>query len=214
MKRITPSPALLRDGIVAVLRADDARRYGPAAEILTEEGIRSIELTLTTPGTLDALEQIAAAIPDADVGVGTVLHPEDALRAIDAGARFLVTPNTGTAVIEAAMHRGVATYAGALTPSEAFTNWEAGAAAVKIFPAATVGPQYVSHLRGPFPGMLVMPSGGVALGDIPAWINAGAIAVSLGGPLLGDSLKGGDTNSLRQRARAAVAAVTGARAAS
>ncbi|MGW7290989.1 hypothetical protein ACWGIB_01190 [Streptomyces xiamenensis] len=89
--------------------------------------------------------------------------------------------------------------------------WAAGAAAVKIFPAATVGPDYLRQLSGPFPGLSTMPSGGVGLDDIPGWIRAGAAAVSLGGPLLGDALRGGDTGALRERARRAIGQVAAAR---
>lgn len=211
MNRLAPSATLTDDGIVAVLRADSADRYLPVVEVLAEEGVRNIELTLTTPGTIDALAAIAAAVPHAEIGVGTVLRDADATRAIDAGATFLVTPNTGSTVIDVAVARQVAIYAGAMTPSEAFTNWDAGVTGVKIFPASTVGASFVSHLHGPFPDMQVMPSGGVALEDIESWIRAGAIGVSLGGPLLGDALKGGSLDELRTRARTAVAAVAAAR---
>ncbi|WP_345710980.1 bifunctional 4-hydroxy-2-oxoglutarate aldolase/2-dehydro-3-deoxy-phosphogluconate aldolase, partial [Kineococcus glutinatus] len=210
--RIPVSPTCLAEGLVAVLRADDAARYRPVVEVLVAEGVSCIELTLTTPGTLDVLAELAAAVPQAEVGVGTVLRPEDARRAADAGARFLVTPNAGTEVVRAGVERGLPVYAGAMTPSEAYSNWSAGAAAVKVFPAATVTADFVKHLHGPFPGMPVVPSGGVGIGDIGAWLRAGAVAVSLGGPLLGDALAGGDLDALRGRAAAARAAVARARA--
>lgn len=211
MNRLAPSATLTDDGIVAVLRADRADRYLPVVEVLAEEGVRNIELTLTTPGTIDTIASIANAVPQAEIGVGTVLRDADAIRAIDAGARFLVTPNTGSSVIDVAVSRGIAIYAGAMTPSEAFRNWDAGVTGVKIFPASTVGASFVSHLHGPFPDMQVMPSGGVALDDIEDWIRAGSIGVSLGGPLLGDALKGGSLDALRTRAQAAIAAVAAAR---
>jgi 2-dehydro-3-deoxyphosphogluconate aldolase/(4S)-4-hydroxy-2-oxoglutarate aldolase len=96
--------------------------------------------------------------------------------------------------------RGVAIYPGGLTPTELFDGWAAGATAVKVFPASVVGPGYVSMLRGPFPDIQVVPSGGVDIDEAAAWVKAGALAVSLGGPLLGDAFKGGDLRRLAERA--------------
>jgi 2-dehydro-3-deoxyphosphogluconate aldolase/(4S)-4-hydroxy-2-oxoglutarate aldolase len=203
-----PSPALLETGVVAVLRAPAAEAYLPVVRALVESGVRCIELTLTTAGTIDALPELLAALPaEAEVGVGTVLTVENVIAATRAGAAFLVTPSSDPAVIRAAVERGVPIYPGAFTPSEVAANWAAGAAAVKLFPASTVGPGFIGHLHGPFPGLPVVPSGGVTLEQIPAWIDAGAIAVSLGGPLLGAAFRDGDLDALRARAHTAVRAV-------
>lgn len=213
MPRTNPSPALLSTGVVAVLRASDAAAYEPVVRTLVDSGVVSIELTLTTPGTLDALPRLIDVVPNAEIGVGTVLtraHAEDAL---SAGAAFLVTPAVKPAVIQAAVERDIPVYPGALTPTEVETAWELGASAVKIFPASTVGPEYIKHLAGPFPGLNTMPSGGISLREIPDWIHAGSIAVSLGGPLLGDALTGGDLHALRARATSALKTVAQARTA-
>jgi 2-dehydro-3-deoxyphosphogluconate aldolase/(4S)-4-hydroxy-2-oxoglutarate aldolase len=114
-------------------------------------------------------------------------------------------------VIEAATAAQVAVLVGGLTPTELFTAWEAGATAVKVFPAQTVGARFGSHLRGPFPDIEFVPSGGVGLDDVGDWLGAGALAVSLGGPLVGDALSGGSLPALAGRARTAVALAEAAR---
>lgn len=213
--RAAISPLLRESGIVAVLRAGDGSDYAPVVERLVGGGIRSIELTFTTPGTLDALPALLADFgSEAEIGVGTVTSTELAHAAIAAGAHYLVTPNFDPAVVGVAVAGGTPIFCGGLTPTELFGAWSAGATAVKIFPAETVGAQYGGHLRGPFPELEFLPSGGVGLDDIGAWIRAGAVAVSLGGPLLGDALKGGSPAELDERivrARDAVAAAKDAR---
>ena len=148
----------------------------------------------------------AEALP---LGITTV---GQAQRAIDAGARYLVTPVTNLDIVALAVRSGVPVFPGGLTPTELFSAWQAGATAVKIFPAQTVGPQFGAHLRGPFPELQFVPSGGVTFADIPLWLGAGAVAVSLGGPLIGDALKGGSLTELAERARVAVEVARGARA--
>jgi 2-dehydro-3-deoxyphosphogluconate aldolase/(4S)-4-hydroxy-2-oxoglutarate aldolase len=106
---------------------------------------------------------------------------------------------------------GVPFYPGALSPTEVFTAHRAGAPLVKLFPAATVGPRYIKDLHGPLPGVRIMPTGGIAIDDIPAWLSAGASAVGLGGPLLGDAAAGGSLAALAGRARRAADAVALAR---
>ncbi|WP_420117008.1 bifunctional 4-hydroxy-2-oxoglutarate aldolase/2-dehydro-3-deoxy-phosphogluconate aldolase [Micromonospora sp.] len=204
-------PPTLRGGVVAVLRADAADRYAPVVRVLADSGICSIELTMSTPGTLDVLTDLRAQIAGskADLGVGTVPDVATARQALDLGADFLVTPAVDTAIVEAAVDRGVPVYPGALTPTEVSTAWRAGATAVKLFPASTVGPSYLSHLRGPFPHIPILPSGGFGVAEIPVWMGAGAIAVSMGSSLLGDALRGGSLTDLARRCRDAVAA-TGA----
>lgn len=210
--RIPPSREFTTSGVVAVLRAPDVDAYLPVIDALAAAGLRCIELTLTTPRTIERLPWLLERLPqDVDLGVGTVRSPSQATDALDAGARFLVTPTVQTAVIETAVSRGVPVYPGAMTPTEVLTDWDAGASVVKVFPAATVGADVVKQLHGPFPEIALMPSGGVGLDAIPAWITAGAVAVSLGGPLLGDAFAGGDLSALGSRARRALDAVAEAR---
>ncbi|MCR2800232.1 bifunctional 4-hydroxy-2-oxoglutarate aldolase/2-dehydro-3-deoxy-phosphogluconate aldolase [Microbacterium sp. zg-Y818] len=188
--------------LVAVLRADAASRYDAVIDVLVDHDIRSIELTLTTPGTLDRVTSIVDRVgASVDVGVGTVTKVEEAKAAIDRGAHYLVTPTARPEVVAVAVAAGTPILAGALTPTEVFTVWEAGATAVKIFPAQTVGVGYGSHLRGPLPDLQFIPSGGIAQHDVAPWLLAGAAAVSVGGPLIGDALQGGSLAALADRAK-------------
>src|SRR6188472_1431521 len=150
--------------VIAVLRAPHVSALASVCDVLVEEGILSLELTLTTPGLLDALPELinryAAA---ADVGVGTIVTEIEAQRALDCGAQYLVTPTMNLPVINLAVERQIAVFPGGLTPTELSAGWNAGATAVKIFPAETVGAGYLKHLRGPFPDLEGIPSGGVDL---------------------------------------------------
>jgi 2-dehydro-3-deoxyphosphogluconate aldolase / (4S)-4-hydroxy-2-oxoglutarate aldolase len=194
--------------VIAVLRAPQVSALAPVCDVLVEEGILSLELTLTTPHLLDSLSGLVDRYADnADVGVGTVLDTTEASKAIDSGAQYLVTPTMNLPVIDLAVRNQIAVLPGGLTPTELAAGWNAGATAVKIFPAQTVGAGYLKHLRGPFPDLQAVPSGGVDLDASRQWLAAGAVAVSIGGPLLGDALKGGDLSALRDRCRAVRAVI-------
>ncbi len=202
LQRPAPSDILLANPVVAVLRAGHARDYAPVIAALSDGGVRSIELTLSTAGVFELLPGLIRDFGEqVEIGVGTVTTEGEARHAIDVGARFLVTPVTDGSIVSAAVERGIPVYPGGLTPTELLAGWRAGATAVKIFPASTVGPGYIAQLRGPFPDLQVIPSGGVAIEDAPGWIEAGALAVSLGGPLVGDAFKGGDLGELTRRAK-------------
>ncbi|TSE15923.1 bifunctional 4-hydroxy-2-oxoglutarate aldolase/2-dehydro-3-deoxy-phosphogluconate aldolase [Arthrobacter sp. KBS0703] len=202
ISRPAPSAVLRETRAVAVLRASHASDYAPVIEALQRGGVLSIELTLSTQGVWDELPILRDRFGDAlEIGVGTVTDAAEAEAALDLGAAYIVTPVTDPGVITACVSRGVPVYPGGLTPTELHAGWKLGATAVKVFPASTVGAGYVSQLRGPFPDIEVIPSGGVNIDDVPGWIKAGALAVSLGGPLLGDAFKGGDLRELTSRAR-------------
>jgi 2-dehydro-3-deoxyphosphogluconate aldolase/(4S)-4-hydroxy-2-oxoglutarate aldolase len=202
------SQRLAGSKVIAVLRTSQVSALAPVCDVLVEEGILSLELTLTTPGLLDALEELVDRYGNsADVGVGTVVTESEARRAMDCGAQYLVTPTMNLPVVDLAVRRKIAVFPGGLTPTELVAGWRAGATAVKIFPAETVGAGYLKHLRGPFPDLEAIPSGGVDLDATRAWLAAGAAAVSIGGPLLGDALKGGELSALRDRCRAVRAVV-------
>jgi 2-dehydro-3-deoxyphosphogluconate aldolase/(4S)-4-hydroxy-2-oxoglutarate aldolase len=185
-----------------VLRAEHADRYAPVIDSLVSGGVTSIELTLSTPGALEELPRLLERFGDsAEIGVGTVTDPAMARQAIDAGAAYIVTPVMDLPTVRLCAELGVPVYPGGLTPTELLAGWNAGATAVKLFPASTVGAGYIGQLRGPFPDLQVIPSGGVGIADVPRWIEAGALAVSLGGPLLQDAFAGGDPQQLIRRAR-------------
>ncbi len=201
-----PLPARTAEGrLVVVARAQQAADYDAVIDALIAAGVPSIELTLTTPGTLERLPELREKYGEAiDLGIGTVTNRDQLDRAVSGGAQYLVTPVTDPEIIRASVDAGVPIVPGGLTPSELFTSWRLGASAVKIFPAGVVGSAYVKDLRGPFPGLQVVPSGGVDLDSARGWLDAGALAVSVGGPLLGDAFRGGDLGALRERAAAFV----------
>lgn len=198
-----PVPKLLQEyPVVAVLRAHHAWEYAPVIEALADGGVRSIELTLSTAGVMDELPGLIERFGTrADIGVGTITEADEATAAIDRGAAYLVTPTVNHDVVALAFARGIPVFPGGLTPTELLGGWQSGAAAVKLFPAATVGPGYLAQLAGPFPGLPIIPSGGISVEEAPAWIAAGSIAVSIGGPLLQDAFRGGNLLDLAQRAR-------------
>ncbi|MCA4134128.1 bifunctional 4-hydroxy-2-oxoglutarate aldolase/2-dehydro-3-deoxy-phosphogluconate aldolase [Arthrobacter sp. M4] len=200
--RPAPSAILSQTRVVAVLRAQHAMDYSPVIDALRDGGVLSIELTLSTPGVWEELPRLRQRFGDAvELGVGTVTTVGEAVTALDLGAAYIVTPVTDPEIVTVCTQRGVPVFPGGLTPTELHSGWRLGATAVKVFPASTVGPGYVSQLRGPFPDIQVIPSGGVEIDDVPGWIRAGALAVSLGGPLLGDAFKGGSLRTLTERAR-------------
>jgi 2-dehydro-3-deoxyphosphogluconate aldolase/(4S)-4-hydroxy-2-oxoglutarate aldolase len=208
-RRVPISEAVVTTRVVAILRSEDAGRAEEVVAVLLENGIRSLELTLTTKGALKVVERLASTVPDGtDLGVGTVLTADDVHRAVDAGARFVVSPSVVRDVIEAATGHGIASYPGAFTPTEIHAAWNAGASAVKLFPGGALGPGYLKAVRAPFPDTPLVPTGGVEVEAVGAWLDAGAVAVGLGSPLIGDALApDGDLDTLARRARAVRAAV-------
>jgi 2-dehydro-3-deoxyphosphogluconate aldolase / (4S)-4-hydroxy-2-oxoglutarate aldolase len=208
LERVPIGEQLAATRVVAILRAEHAGRAEAVADVLVENGIRCLELTLTTHGARDVVERLAARLPaDVEVGVGTVLAAADVDRAVDAGACFVVSPSVDPEVVAAALRRGVASYPGAMTPTEIQTAWTLGATAVKLFPAGPLGVGYLKAVRAPLPHVPLVPTGGVDVHAVGAWLGAGAYAVGLGSPLIGDALTDdGDLAALAERARAACAA--------
>ena len=200
-ERLALPARTLASRLIVVARATRAEDYDDVLAVLAEAGVVSVELTLTTPGTFERLPHLLETFGDRmDLGVGTVTTDDQLDRAIAAGATYVVTPITSVALVERAVGNGLPIVPGGLTPTELFASWSAGSSAVKVFPAGQVGPGYLADLRGPFPDIQVVPSGGVDLAAATQWLNAGALAVSVGGPLLGDAFRGGDPAELRARA--------------
>jgi 2-dehydro-3-deoxyphosphogluconate aldolase / (4S)-4-hydroxy-2-oxoglutarate aldolase len=197
--------------LVAILRASDAGRFLDVGRVLYEGGVRAIEVTLTSEGAPEAFGRLREELPgDALLGVGTVRSVADAELAAAAGAGYLVAPDLRPEVVGWAVERGLPVVPGALTPTEVAAAWAAGATAVKVFPVSAVGgPAYVKAVRAPLPEVPLVPTGGVGIDDIGAYLDAGAAAVGLGSPLLGDAGDpDGDLAALADRARRAVAAAT------
>ncbi|MEU6641870.1 bifunctional 4-hydroxy-2-oxoglutarate aldolase/2-dehydro-3-deoxy-phosphogluconate aldolase [Saccharomonospora sp. NPDC046836] len=191
---------LARHRVMAIIRGSDPAACVRTAEVLVEAGIRLLEVSLTTTDALDVLARITSTLAGgAEIGAGTVLSAEDAENSKAAGATFAVTPALGEGVT-AAIGLGMPVLAGAMTPTEVVAAHRAGAAAVKLFPAGTLGPGYVKALRDPFPKVALVPVGGVGLADVPRYLAAGALAVGIGSPLAGDAPHGGDLGALRERA--------------
>lgn len=210
--RPAPSPQLSDTAVMAILRSAQPTHVEAVARTLVDAGITCLELTLTIPGALDLLPQLKAALPSGlDLGIGTVTTAEQAGAAVEAGAQFLVCPTVSLAVLEVATARGVPCYPGAWTPTEVLTAWEAGATAVKLFPAASGGPAHLRRLRDPLPDIPLLPTGGVAIDQVGDYLRAGAFAVGLGSPLVGDALDGGDLAALATRARLALDVTAGSR---
>ncbi len=203
---------LAAGGVVAIGRRIAADAAPGVAEALAASGVLAFELTLNDPEA-DALRAIESAAAVAEglglgIGAGTVLSIDAARRAVDAGATFLVMPHLDHGIVSWAAERGIPAFPGCATPTEVLAAWRAGAAAIKVFPASSLGPSFVRELRGPFPAIPLVPTGGVTVDTIPAYIAAGAVAVGLGSWLVGD----GAALGIRERGAAVVAAVAAARA--
>lgn len=184
--------------LLAIIRGGDADACVRTAETLIEHGVELLEVSLTSRDAFAVLERLAGAVRW--IGAGTVLTAADARRARDAGATFTVTPALGEGVT-ASVDLGLPVLAGALTPTEVHVAVTAGAAAVKLFPASAFGPGYLAALRGPFPDVPFVPVGGIGADDVPRYLAAGALAVGVGGPLVGDAPDGGDLTALARRAK-------------
>lgn len=204
--------ALAAHRLVAIVRGNDADAALGTVLALAEEGVELIEVSLTGKDALSVIERARAALgPDHPLGAGTVLTADDARAAHRAGADFAVTPGLGEGV-PAARERGMPVLAGVMTPTEVLAARTLGATALKIFPAAQAGgPAYVKALRGPFPDEPLVPVGGIDEAAARAHLAAGATAVGVGSPLIGDAADGGSLDALRARARAFRAAVREAR---
>lgn len=203
---------ILAGGVVAIGRRVPVGNVREIAEALAAGGVRAFELTLNEPeaDAFRALEAAAAVGPalGIEIGAGTVLTHSAARRAIDAGARFLVMPHLDAELVAWSAFVGIPAIPGCATPTEVLAAWRAEAAAIKVFPASSLGPGFVRELRGPFPDIPLLPTGGVTLESVGAWIAAGAIGVGMGGWLLGD----GEPAGVRDRASKVVAAIAAARA--
>jgi 2-dehydro-3-deoxyphosphogluconate aldolase/(4S)-4-hydroxy-2-oxoglutarate aldolase len=207
MERTTLSitDALAEHRLLAIIRGNDPDACVDTAKTLLDHGVAVLEVSLTSHDAFTVLERLAGLGPW--IGAGTVLTADDARRAREAGATFTVTPALGEGVT-ASIELGLPVLAGALTPTEVHAAVTAGAAAVKLFPASAHGPDYLAALRGPFPGVPFVPVGGVGADDVARYLAAGALAVGVGGPLVGDAADGGDLSALADRAARFLRAVS------
>ncbi|RAX46538.1 2-dehydro-3-deoxyphosphogluconate aldolase [Arthrobacter sp. AQ5-05] len=181
---------LHRDKTLAVVRAEAITDATELCGALVAGGINAVEFTFTTPGMLTHLARAADTVEThgAIVGAGTVLHADQARAAIDAGARFIIAPGIRPEVAEVAVQAGIPFCLGAMTPTEVAMALDLGSAMVKIFPAATMGSRYLLDLQVPYPGVRLLPTGGITLANANEFLDAGALAVCVDSAVLPGAL--------------------------
>ncbi|PLR81662.1 2-dehydro-3-deoxyphosphogluconate aldolase [Bacillus canaveralius] len=173
------------NGIVAVIRGTSPDNIVAIAKSLHKGGVKTLEITVETPKVLSLIEQVAEELGDeVIVGAGTVLDPETARAAIMAGARFIFSPTVNKETIKVAKRYGVVSIPGALTPTEILTAYENGADIIKVFPANVFGPSYIKDIHGPMPQIPLMPTGGLDVDNVGAYIKNGAVAAGIGSSLV------------------------------
>jgi 2-dehydro-3-deoxyphosphogluconate aldolase/(4S)-4-hydroxy-2-oxoglutarate aldolase len=206
----------IRDiGLIPVVRATSADEAMRAIDAIREGGISVLEITMTVPGAVKLIEEVANRYgSDALVGAGTVLDPETATACISSGARFVVSPALNLDTIACCRQRDIAVMPGALTPTEVVQAWNAGADFVKVFPAGAVGgPSYLKALKAPLPQIELVPTGGVSLKTAADFIRAGASALGVGADLVDISaIREGQSALITERAKQFIEIVREARA--
>ena len=203
---------LTEAGVLGIIRVEEIEDLVRIAQALHAGGLSCLEITMTTPGALRAIEEVRGRDWGVVMGAGTVLDGPTARQAILAGAQFLVTPTVALDVIEMANRYGVPVIPGAMTPTEILTAWEAGADMVKVFPASVLGPGFVRALRGPLPQIPLVPTGGITAENAGEFIRAGAAVVCAGGWLVDKkAVAEGRYEVLTENARRLVEAVQTAR---
>jgi 2-dehydro-3-deoxyphosphogluconate aldolase/(4S)-4-hydroxy-2-oxoglutarate aldolase len=185
MKKQEVRALIEKIGIVPVIRTASPQEARFAAEAVWQGGIPIVEITMTIPQALDVISELVKNMPKLLVGAGTVVNQDLALQCFDAGAQFLVTPGFSQKTVAAAHNLDMLIMAGALTPTEVMTAWDAGVDFVKIFPCSNLGgPRYIKALKGPLPNVPLVPTGGVNLETAADYIRAGAAALGVGGELV------------------------------
>jgi 2-dehydro-3-deoxyphosphogluconate aldolase / (4S)-4-hydroxy-2-oxoglutarate aldolase len=172
-------------GIMPGIRTSSAEDGRFAAAAIAQGGIPVVEITMTVPGAIDVISDMARNSPNVIVGAGTVLELETARQCLDAGASFLTSPGLDLKIVEFAVKENILVIAGAMTPTEVITAWQAGSELVKVFPCAPIGgPAYIKALKGPFPQVPMIAAGGVNQETAADFILAGAAAIGIGGRLI------------------------------
>lgn len=220
MKKIRLLQQILQEGVVAVLRADTAEEVVRMADYAIEGGIKVIEITMTVPFALRAIEELArkysstAEDPSryAIIGVGTVLDPETARAAILSGAEFVVGPSLNPATVQLCNRYRVPVMPGVMTIQEIQQALELGVDIVKLFPGNTYSPAMIKAVKGPLPQANLMPTGGVSLANLGEWVRAGAAAVGIGSDLTAEAVKTGDFSLIAKKSAEYVAAFRAAKA--
>jgi 2-dehydro-3-deoxyphosphogluconate aldolase / (4S)-4-hydroxy-2-oxoglutarate aldolase len=201
--------SLRRHVVVAVMRAPTPAAALSGVGALVKGGVRALEITYSTPDAASVISRVREEYGDTVVvGAGTVTTAEQVAESAEAGAQFLVCPGTTAAVAAAMRHTGIPFALGALTPSEVMAAVQEGADVVKLFPGSLGGPAYLAALRGPFPDVPLMPTGGVSVENARSWLDAGAICLGAGSDLVSARLLSeGDFDEVTRRAASFVSAV-------
>ena len=203
MTRFEIVQKIIDGGAVAVIRMSDSQKLMHVAEALLEGGIFALEITMTTPNALKVIEEASRTLPkEVLIGVGSVLDSETARLAINAGAKYVVSPIFKTEIVQTAHRYNLPVMPGCFTPTEILTAHEAGADIVKVFPADVVGMPFFKAIKAPMPHLNLMPTGGVSLTNAGDWLKAGACAVGVGGALLDkQAIADGNFAKLTENAR-------------
>ena len=202
-------------GLLPVLRASSVDEALALAAAIEAGGVPVLEVTMTVPGALEVIRRLAAEAGDRLlIGAGTVLDAERARECIGAGAQFIVSPALNLKTIEHCNREGVAVFPGALTPTEIWTAWQAGADVVKVFPASAVGgAKYLKAIKAPLPQIELVPTGGVSLATAQEFLEAGAFALGVGGELVdAGAIRAGKPEVVTENARKYLAIVKTQRA--
>jgi len=205
-----------KTGVLPVIRAASADEARQAIDAICEGGIDTIEVTLTIPNAVALIETLAKELPDVLIGAGTVLNANDAKRCIDVGAEFIISPATDLETIRICNEYETVVMPGALTPTEIIAAIAAGANVVKVFPVGALGGvNYIKSLRSPFPGLKVVPTGGITIDTAASFIKAGCLAVGLGSDLVDlTAIREGRAHEITKTARRVRDSIAEARASS
>ena len=205
---------IIETGLIPVVRAESSDIAMRAIDAIKEGGISVLEITMTVPGAIRVIEEVARRFgEDAIVGAGTVLDAETARACILAGAQFIVSPALDLDTISCCRRYSIPVMPGAMTPSEVITAWKAGADFVKVFPANAVGgASYIKALKAPLPQIELVPTGGVSLKTAADFIKAGAAALGVGADLVDTAaLRNGEDKVISARAKQFIEIVKSAR---
>jgi 2-dehydro-3-deoxyphosphogluconate aldolase/(4S)-4-hydroxy-2-oxoglutarate aldolase len=211
VKREKALEVILKTKVIAVIRMRDPSRIFDVTAALEKGGVKALEITMTVPGALDIIKRLAETkTSDILIGAGTVFDADTAAAAIWSGADFIVSPIAEPGMIAACRAHHTFVAPGAFTPTEIISAWDRGADVVKVFPATSLGPQFFRDLKGPFPQVKLMPTGGVTVENARSYIEAGACAVGIGTALLDKALiESGDWAALAEKARRLVESLDG-----
>ncbi len=209
MEKIELLSKMQSEGIVAVVRAENKEEGERVIDAIVKGGIKFIEITMTVPGAVDIIKELAEKYKDNDeiiIGAGTVLDPETARMVILAGAQFVVSPSLNPETVKLCNRYRVPVMPGIMTVKEAVEALELGVDVLKVFPGNAFGPSIISSLKGPLPQAQFMPTGGVAIDNVDKWFKAGAVAVGTGSNLTVGA-KTGDYDAVTKVAKEFVEAV-------